>query len=117
MSEGSVKQETDNEEGAESEPAQITASYQDIWQKIDGLTCSPLRLHSQSDSFTMPQPHMQSQEGFLCLPAQSQECIRNGLLHKDTWTGLQTGINPATRPVSALLCKEETEEHCQSPKK
>ena len=38
-----------------------------------GSTCSPIRLHRGSSSSRRTHPYVQSQEGLLCLPAQSQE--------------------------------------------
>ncbi|KAJ8358874.1 hypothetical protein SKAU_G00153990 [Synaphobranchus kaupii] len=46
-----------------------------------------------------------------------EEIPGDGPLHKESWTGPKKGINPAAGPVSAPLCEEEQEEHCQSPTK
>ena len=36
---------------------------------------------------------------------------------QETWRGPQEDNNPAAGPLSGPLCKEEQEEHCQSPTK
>ena len=41
----------------------------------------------------------------------------NRPLHQESWIGLQKDINPAAGLLSATLCEEEQEEHCQSPTK
>ena len=64
----------------------------------------------------MAHPYVWSQEGLLCHPAQSQE--HGGDTRRSAITqGELEGINQAAGPVSATLCEEEQEEHCQSTTK
>ena len=46
-----------------------------------------------------------------------EEIPGDRLLGEESWTGPEKGINPAAGPVSAPLCEEEQEEHCQSSTK
>ena len=57
----------------------------------------------------MAHPYLWTQEGLLCLPAQSQEHggdTGDLSLHKESWTGSQKDINPAAGLGSALCMRK-----------
>ncbi len=71
------------------------------------------RLHRQSNSSRMAHQYMPLLEGLQCLPAQSQE--HGGDSRRQTFT---LGAIPSAGPaVSAPLCEEGQDEHCQNPTK
>ena len=57
-----------------------------------GSTCSPIRLYRWSSTSRMAHPYTQSQEGLLCLPAQSQEPGRDSRKLVITWGELDRAI-------------------------